>query len=191
MPSARYRWVGRLRYDRKFRHYSLPVVARGPHSRSSHAPRAPSRPRPAPVPFWQRKWQPRRLKSAKPPRWLAPLRERQRRYLRAVAPRSLRAASVPPVLRYGRAPRALGFLDASLSHGELRRTTNDAQVSPVRAARPWTTFSAGTRPYRTGKRCYTAVHRYTRYRASPMDGPARLPQSPGTTGRPASSNSST
>jgi hypothetical protein len=56
----------------------------------------------------------------------------------------------------------------------------------VRAARPWTTFSAGTRPYRTGKRCCTASRRYTRYQASPMDGPAcRVPTEP-RNNRPAS-----
>src|SRR5260221_8153709 len=97
---------------------------------------------------------------------------------------------VRPALLCGRAPRASTFFLLRSSRGELLRSPSAAGVAWVPGVQTWTTFD-GTRPYRTGKRCYMAVRRYTRCPANPADGLVKFRLNRGTTRRSASSNSST
>src|SRR5450631_406937 len=169
------RWNGR--------YYSISVPALELSRRPSGAPRAPSLPalvlswnwrRHRPCLLAHRTWQRRYLRATSRP-WLAALRgELVRR----------------PDLLYGRATRASTYFRLPLSRGELLRSPRAGGVAWVPGVQTWTTFD-GTRPYRTGRRCYTAGRRYIRCQANPADGLVKFRGNQGTTRRSGRSISST
>src|SRR5450631_2905943 len=173
------RWNGR--------YYSISVPA--PELwRPSRAPRAPSLRLPALVSFWYWNW--RRHRPC-----LVAHRTWQRRYLRAATSRPWLAAFRGELVRRpdllcGRATRASTYFLLSLSRGELLRSPSAAGIAWVPGVQTWTTFD-GTRPYRTGRRCYTAGRRYIRCQANPADGLVKFRGNRGTTRRSARSISST
>src|SRR5712664_907703 len=82
---------------------------------------------------------------------------------------AFRGEMVRPALLCGRAPRASTFFLLASSRGELLRSPSAGGVAWVPGVQTWTTFD-GTRPYRTGRRCYMAFGGNFNCKANQADG---------------------
>ena len=184
MKSFRRRLTGRLPHGRMRRDCRAFVLLPELTQRPSPFPRAPSRQRPAPELFAWRRWLAQFVPRANPGslRVVCPIWERNDQ--RAARQRLLCPASREelrrPALRWGWAPSVSTFpLRLPWCVGPPG-SSNVLQLVRTRAAWTRTSF-AGTRPCRTGKRCYTAILRYRRCQVNPADGLAMPGQRQGAT----------